>query len=239
MVEAHPSFYEAAPGGLPEVRARVEALQRRFNEESRALKLELVLFSDALQHLVRISRVLSTARGSCLLVGVGGSGKQSLARLAAYIAGAQAFQITITKTYGVANLFEDIKAMYKVAGFKGQPVCFIFTDAEVKDEAFLEYVNQLLMTGEVAGLLPKDELDVIVNDIRPVMKAAQPGVPDTWDNLYRFFLNRVRDNLHVALCFSPVGPKFARRAQQFPGLINGCTIDWFLPWPEEALTSGE
>jgi hypothetical protein len=79
---------------------------------------------------------------------------------------------------------------------------------------------------------------MIVNDIRPIMKAAQPGVPDTWDNLYSFFLNRVRDNLHVMLCFSPVGDKFARRAMQFPGLINGCTIDWFLPWPEEALTSG-
>lgn len=49
---------------------------------------------------------------------------------------------------------------------------------------------------------------------------------DTWDNLYSFFLNRVRDNLHVVLCFSPVGDKFSRRAQQFPGLINGCTIDW-------------
>ena len=90
-----------------------------------------------------------------------------------------------------------------------------------------------------AGLLPKDELDMIINDIRPVMKQAAPGVLDTWDNLYSFFLNRVRDNLHVCLCFSPVGAKFARRAMQFPGLINGCTIDWFLPWPEEALTSGK
>ena len=89
----------------------------------------------------------------------------------------------------------------------------------------------------MAGLLPKDELDMIVNDIRPVMKHHMPGVPDTWDNLYAFFLNRVRDNLHCVLCFSPVGAKFSRRAQQFPGLINGCTIDWFLPWPEEALTS--
>jgi hypothetical protein len=94
------------------------------------------------------------------------------------------------------------------------------------------------MCDSVAGLLPKDELDMIINDIRPVMKQAAPGIPDTWDNLYSFFLNRVRDNLHVCLCFSPVGAKFSRRAMQFPGLINGCTIDWFLPWPEEALTSG-
>lgn len=44
--------------------------------------------------------------------------------------------------------------MYKIAGFKGQPVCFLFTDTEVKDEAFLEYINQILMTGEVAGNAP-------------------------------------------------------------------------------------
>ena len=33
----------------------------------------------------------------------------------------------------------------------------------------------------------------------------------------------------------PVGDKFSTRARNFPGLINGCTIDWFLPWPQEAL----
>ena len=43
-------------------------------------------------------------------------------------------------------------------------------DAEVKEESFLEYINQLLMTGEVAGLLPKEELDSILNDVRPAFK---------------------------------------------------------------------
>lgn len=57
----------------------------------------------------------------------------------------------VLQMYNVTNLFEDIKALYKIAGFKGQPVCFLFTDAEVKEEAFLEYINQILMTGEVAG----------------------------------------------------------------------------------------
>jgi dynein heavy chain len=95
IINAHPSHYEAVQGGLPELRARVESLQRRFNEESKGLKLELMLFTDALQHLARISRLLAMDRGSALLVGVGGSGKQSLARLAAYIAGAHTFQVCI------------------------------------------------------------------------------------------------------------------------------------------------
>lgn len=48
-------------------------------------------------------------------------------------------------------------------------------------------------------------------------RPSPPGVPDTWDNLYSFFLNRVRDRLHLVLCFSPVGKKFARWAQQVGG----------------------
>lgn len=49
------------------------------------------------------------------------------------------------------------------------------SDSEVKEEAFLEYINQLLMTGEVTGLFPKDELDTLINDIRPIYKAECPG----------------------------------------------------------------
>ena len=37
------------------------------------------------------------------------------------------------------------------------------------------------------------------------------------------------------MCFSPVGDKFRTRARKFPGLISGCTIDWFLPWSKSAL----
>jgi dynein heavy chain, axonemal len=236
-----PSCYEAVPGGMSQIRSRVESLVAAARETARQGEAppDLVLFDDALNHVLRISRVLSMDRGSALLVGVGGSGKQSLARLAAYLAGATCFKITLTKTYGVPNLLEDLKTLYKSAAFKPNPVAFLITEADIKDESFLEYINQVLSTGEVAGLFPREELDAVLNDIRPLMRATEPGVPDTWDNIYSFFINRVRDRLHLVLCVSPVGPSFARWAQQFPGLINGCTVDWFLPWPQEALLSGE
>lgn len=60
---------------------------------------------------------------------------------------------------------------------------------------------------------------------------------DSKDNCWNFFIGRVKRNLHMALCFSPVGESLRGRARKFPALVTCTVIDWFHPWPEEALLS--
>lgn len=65
------------------------------------------------------------------------------------------------------------------------------------------------------NLFLKDELASVLDDIRPAAKKA--GVVDTQDQLYAFLLERVRSNLHVVLCMSPIGEAFRERCRMFPG----------------------
>ena len=236
MLTEAPKVYE--PGGtLAMIGERVTMFLDRFNSEFPAKAMNLVLFEDALRHLLRISRILGTPRGSIFLVGVGGSGKRSLAKVAAYISGSSLFQIALTKNYNVASLMDDLRFMYKQAGAAYQSTTFLFTEGDIEDENFLEYVNTLLLTGNISGLFAKDEMIAMTAELQDRFATERPGQPDSQDNLNQFFIDCVRDNLHVVLCMSPVSAKFSERARFFPGLISCCTIDIFLAWPLDALVT--
>jgi dynein heavy chain len=61
---------------------------------------------------------------------------------------------------------------------------------QIKYETFLEDVNNILTSGEVPNLFPKDELGSVLDELRPIAKAA--GAGETQEQLTAFFLNRVR-----------------------------------------------
>jgi dynein heavy chain len=191
-------------------------------------RMNLVFFSDAVRHIARMSRILRQPRGNAMLVGVGGSGKQSTTRMAAFIGQMPCLSIEISRGYGLKDFREDIKVFMVKTGVEGSDVAFLFTDTQVVEESMLEDINSILNSGEIPNLFPQDELDKICSDMIPVCDAL--GVPASRDNCVATFIQRVWDKLHICLCMSPVGDALRVRCRQFPSLVNCCTIDWYLGW---------
>lgn len=106
---------------MDRLRATLDEALREHNETFAAMNL--VLFEDAMKHVCRITRIILNPSGHALLVGVGGSGKQSLSRLAAFICGYKVYQITISGNYGLGDLKEDLKKMYMVRRLMESDMC--------------------------------------------------------------------------------------------------------------------
>jgi dynein heavy chain len=84
VIEDAPFVYEACPS-LDIIKSITNEKLEDYNKKFPAKKMSLVIFDDALYHLLRLTRTINAAAGSAMLVGVGGSGKTSLTRLAASI----------------------------------------------------------------------------------------------------------------------------------------------------------
>ncbi|GIL82190.1 hypothetical protein Vretifemale_11083, partial [Volvox reticuliferus] len=189
----------------------------------------------AVEHVTRIARVLRQEGGHVLCVGVGGSGRRSLARLAAFISGMDAFQVEISRSYGLNEWREDLRRLTRNAGAAEKPTVFLFGDSQAAQESFVEDVNSLINSGEVPNLFPHEDRAAICEAVRAAAKRSDPSASDSPAALWSFFVARCRANLHVVLCFSPAGDAFRERLRRFPSLVNCCTIDWFHAWPDDAL----
>ncbi|GIL64289.1 hypothetical protein Vafri_18269 [Volvox africanus] len=238
--EGNPRPYTEIPCPSDAV-TRLEDLQADYNGMSGGgggglkQRLQLAVFLYAIEHVTRIARVLRQEGGHVLCVGVGGSGRRSLARLAAFISGMDAFQIEISRSYGLNEWREDLRRLTRNAGAAEKPTVFLFGDSQAAQEAFVEDVNSLINSGEVPNLFPHEERAAICEAVRAAARRSDPSASDSPAALWSFFVARCRANLHVVLCFSPAGDAFRERLRRFPSLVNCCTIDWFHAWPDDAL----
>ncbi|KAA6358731.1 MAG: putative dynein heavy chain, partial [Streblomastix strix] len=159
--------------------------------------MHLILFNDAILHLVQIARIIRMALENALIVGFGGSGRQSLIRLIAHIANCKFQRVEVNKSYRQMEFREDLKKQLRVAGEKKQQ-CFLYvSDNHIVKETFLEDINNLLNIGEIPNIWQSEEADAIVDSLRNSAKEAGRGVGR--DDVMAYFNTLVRSNLHVVL----------------------------------------
>ncbi|KAG5483353.1 hypothetical protein LSCM1_04900 [Leishmania martiniquensis] len=203
-----------------------------YNTQSTA-PMNLVFFDQAVQHLSRICRIASQPRGHALLVGVGGSGRSSLCRLAAFMMSMDVQMVHITRNYGIEEFRDEVRKALLDSGARAKEVVFLISDPQLVHSEMLEDINNLLNTGEVPGMMRLEDMETIVRCCREASLAS--GRPDTRASVYEYFVSQSRERFHLCLCMSPMSGVFRDRLRMFPALVNCTTIDWFSEWPQEAL----
>lgn len=111
------------------------------------------------------------------------------------------------------------------------------TDSQIKNEQFLEDIDNLLNSGEVPNIFSPEERAEVIELVQSSLEAefrknaqtasARLNIDSSPMALFATFVSRCRANLHIIIAFSPIGGAFRNRLRMFPSLINCCTIDWF------------
>lgn len=172
---------------LSEANALIPRLENALDmHNAESSPMNLVFFSDCIQHLTRITRVLKQSRGNLLLVGVGGSGRRSMAKLGAHMQGMKSFQIEITKSYREKEYHEDIRTLLRTSGCEDEKIVFLFSDTQIVKESFLEDINNLINSGEIPRLFANEDKASIVEECST--RARNAGMGDSRDLIYAYFV---------------------------------------------------
>ena len=198
---------------MSQLQPTIEEYLNDYNAESKQ-PMPLVMFMDAISHVARITRVLRQPKGNMLLLGVGGSGRQSLSRLSTFMAECKIFSIEITKGYGLSEWRESLKEILLYAGIKAQPAVFLFSDTQIVFEAMLEDINNVLNTGDVPNLYaPEDDETITTVLTQRMLKLLQCR-----ESRLRASSCRPRRSRRVRDC------SYQRRPASRTACVKGCSL---------------
>ena len=200
-------------------------------------KLELVLFNYAIEHLLRIRRVLALPNCHLLMVGISGSGQTSLAKLASKLSDYNYVQIDEQRISSVKDFRHKLKSVIKHVGCKAEPTAFVLTEKSIYSEDFLEDINVMLNDGQMTNILSKQEKSEIEDEMRRLTVNDSHYQDCDSLKLFSLFKERCSANLNIILSLSPIGGTLRTRMRMYPSICSCTTINWFMEWPEDAIHS--
>ena len=162
-------------------------------------RFNLILHRDAIEHLTRITRILSMERGHFLFVGLGGSGKKSLTALGCHLRNTKIKRLNIKKKYTRQDFRTELFDIMRKTAFSLDNVCFLFSEDQALSETYWEDISNVLTQGEIPGFLSKDDIEEISDQILDECK--RESGEDT--KPYDYFVKKVKENMHIVITMNP------------------------------------
>ena len=239
------SFYVSSAGGqrpycrVTDQTKLLRTIEDRLGEyNSSNPTMTIHLFDQTVSQICRITRIIDKPCGHILLVGMDGVGKESLAKLSAFICGFEicSAQVIIEPRDFTRSDFEThLKQRFVKCGLEAVPSALIITSTEVLQELFLISIHSFLSTTDLSIIFtPLEEIN-IVEKIRPI--ALSSGRIDTRESCWELFTANLKENLHICLCFGLHDTVLHESFLHLPAICKHMSFNYVFPWSQDELVS--
>ena len=197
--------------------------------EKNVKEIEILLFPELLANIIAIEHTLTKADGHLVLIGKPGVGRRIATRLVCFMHQICVKTPDVTTDYGTHTFSVSLKHAMKSAAIDNEKICFYIEEHQMKDAETLGLINSVVFDPNVPGLFSQNELSLIMENIK---QQCGIGGDLTDSQLYLYFQNRVRRNLHMCLSISPGSTKLF---QSYPSLCNRFNLKWIREWDSDIM----
>jgi dynein heavy chain len=198
---------------------------------------EVMFFKYSMENICKICRVLCQPSGNILLLGRGGTGRETSARVAAVLKDATFYQPPVSASFTFLEWRGQIKALLREAGGSGTCCVLYLTIETLSVPEFMTDINTLLTNGQIDGLFSVDERYEITEQVHQYLKASKAeGEKElSPDELYTKFLERCMDNFHMVTKLPSDTQDMRQLCRTYPELLAKSVVCHFPEWPDDAL----
>jgi dynein heavy chain len=220
--------------GYKELRETIDECVEDMNSTS-ADAFSFVPFEQAMDHIVRVARVLQFPSGHMLLVGMIGCGRQSVVRIATYLFSGIHFPVRLPKDCTLLKWREFLSDALITAGVGTTPFVVVFSESQVQHPAMLGDLCTILNRGDFEEWFSQEQQDKAIGALYKMVLRKRKGIKPSNEEVFRYFIAQCRKHIRCIFRFSGQGDALRNYLRDFPALLNCCTIDWFHSWPKQAL----